>query len=527
MKYKIGNILKLSILSAITIAMPISVKYSITDSKELVSNSINSHDYQNFEGILYKGDKLLSADGQGFFLEVHSSANKTDDRMDDIYIKYIAAEGYDMNIPNVQAWIRPIVSNPEWMKEGEGPFPYMGTPFGSWEHYDLPEISRNSEEIIFGPFTTSQQSEFLVDVIRDNWAPVGSAEFFNNSFRFAPTYKYQLVRSEGNNNPDRKEIWNTPGFGPLLEDGTHMPAKKSHPSSWGEFDLELEFREPSIHQNSWMSTPSKNEYNDIRNWLRVDTIKYDVTLDIPPSSIHNYIDIKSRSMEEAMNDPTNFSSIQEESKFFINGSYSTNESLNTGTDFDIGQGGHVTEFTVSNNGYIKLKIKNVVDIPESRYVWEKGDDNGHGINLTIDETNEKNKEYQTKYWTPEGTSNVVNYGWGQKRLSDPWPYFIENSPIKNNKNIYGYDFSSNPIAINQGVYRHFTIIWPIHIAGMLLGIIWLFFFVNRFTSKKRYKNMINIFKNPVEFFIYPEEEIVENKNDLNIVLKPKIKKNDI
>lgn len=252
----------------------------------------------NFEGTIKEIDYINPLDGETWVAVISSTTNKIDARVDDIkvgvhnkarYEKGIGSDYTGISQDTVQ--LIPTLTNLQ-IEQGI---------FGEWSRI-MPgtnDLSFAWEGVLgYGggeymapiwTYHTSQQSAMEIMIFDiSSGELLSQSDYWNKSFRYSPSFKFQLIRSEGNNNPDRKFLNKDKiySFTEIPVEGLGVPV--SHPTTWGEMDLVVDFREPYIHDNFWEGQPKHLEYHDMRRWLSDYDNEYNIEFDLFSNPVNFY-----------------------------------------------------------------------------------------------------------------------------------------------------------------------------------------------------------------------------------------------
>lgn len=295
---------------------------------------------------------------------------------------------------------------------------------GTWETFDI--------QFMGGPPTisweSSHQGSFMINFENLNSGKQEYLFFEGLGHRYAPSMKFQLQKSEGNNNPwrdlSRFEDWG------------------EFPSQSGDFDLIIDFREPYMQKRHKFGPnygDRPEEFFNLNNWRTAEGSNMKLNFEIG-SLFYN---ISTKNIDTGV-------ITKKVPNTYINGNYEIGGTNNP----------HNATFEMLDDGYTRIRFTDVITVNEDEYIYQKGDDGIANSWLHIEETL-NGQTWTNSYPVHEGSSliNPGLYKWVNKRGNDPIVPWISNW---NEMGTY-YDFSVLSISsltwMGVGLVGFFTLGW--------------------------------------------------------------------
>lgn len=440
-----ARIIRLSLVGLIFISLPTALHFSFPTWKENIVKDFS----------LGKDPGLGNLLGQTFIptgteanervvFRIYEKKSETKPGVNEYTFRiYDDNIGHYVLFENSPLFIHPELSYSPKFTEGDIYHP----PQGDWSPIELQWTNTGSDLRI--TWETSQNAKWIANFADPfNVGQVHSKSFYTNTNWHAPSYKFNLVRGEGNDNPDRN----------FLKE--HQSG--AFPTTWGNLDLIIDLREPYIHANRHINKsdfPEKGEYYYSKDWI------------IDLENEHKFeFEMEKLPVEIYIHDVNTLDRIYNNENVFKGkiDSYGNNSMTNNGFLADN------VELIVENNGYTYMKVKDIITLSEDEFVKNKNDEEAFDVYWNVYEDLNGDgffsQDETRKFYMNEGTAHTDWGSWVYKRPNNPRPpqeigLWDENG--------YYFDFSTMP---------------PTHISGVVLGaisLIWVPIELKSFLKDKK------------------------------------------
>lgn len=255
----------------------------------------------------------------------------------------------------------------------------------------------------------------------------GKMIFENDYKEYAPDYKYQLKRGEGNLNKEDYEVAKALSF----------HGWETFPTFSGNIDLVIDFRNPEVHNNSHIS---ENEWRKPTDFYNLWEWGNEFTFDF--FDLDNYVNIEVVDRNDLLENYRKINN-REELISFQSHKIQTNGVFNITKDKKIDRQGN-TYFSIDEQGYGKFVIENLINIPEEKVI----------VNKKESQKNGKMNVNGITFHLNEAGSVDENGDWFATRYQEDSSWYLSN-----------YEKGS--------IYYDFHFLNPVQTTLMILGIIWV------------------------------------------------------
>lgn len=255
----------------------------------------------------------------------------------------------------------------------------------------------------------------------------GKMIFQNDYKEYAPDYKYQLKRGEGNTYEEDHEV----------SKALSSLGWETFPTYSGNLDLVIDFRNPEVHDNTHITNGEWNKPKEFYNlWEWGNNFTFDFT------DLGNYVDIELVEREDLLKNYKNIER-REDLNSFETYKKQTNGLFNVTNinPIDIKDN---TYFSIDEDGYGVFVVKDIINVPENKVVINKKEYQ-YNSNMDVNDV---------KFHLNEAGTTNRNGTWFTTRAQEDVSWYLTNYEKGN-------------------IYYRFHFLNPVQTTLMILGILWV------------------------------------------------------